>query len=933
MKKNYLVILIVFILFAFGLTACDSNSSIDDNKNSNLNPSTSTDEKNDSTDTTSDKENFFIVTFKDYDGTILQTSNVKEGEVPSYNKSNPTRTNDNNYKYTFTGWTPSIVNASANREYIATYSKTPLSYYEIVFKDYDGTVLQTSNVKEGEVPSYNKSNPTRVNDDNYSYTFNSWEPTITAASKNEVYIAKYTQQILPYSITIELDGGTSTQEKLKFKTDKFSKDMLPFDVKRPGYAFKGFELNNVKVYDENGNAISDYQLSATMTFKAVYEESVVLSINYSLYNPKTNELIGTYDSCVTDFGNVSKTKSYKYNTYVDLFANPKEGYTFVGWYLDNQPLSNISDYNHMMWDEDVTIEARFTYTLYDFKVWSNNPNLGQVIINNGNSQTFYDEETSQKYFTEKVTIVAYSKTNIRFLGWYDKNNKLVSTNPSYTFSMLNIDYVLEAKWNYFNIEYDLNDGTNDSTNPTYYDIDMANITLKEPTKYGYVFDGWYLNDELITQIDTSNMCHIVIDAKWTYYTLTTKKNNDNAGVIDQYNKIRIVSGENMTITAKTCEGYEFLGWYDGDTKLTKELTYTFTIPNKSIVYEAKWSVLEELEYFEFTSTISSNSIVIKGLIDKNTKNIVVPDYVTTINEYAFSNCSLLETAALPSNSRYVKISKGLFYGCTSLKSVSIPSTVTTIDSYAFGGCSSLKRIDIPNTVIAINYCAFQESGLEEVTLPYNSIYKIIGERLFYGCTLLKSVSIPNTITTIDKYAFHSCSSLKTIDIPDNVTVINMSAFEESGIENIELPSGLTYIDSEVFKACHFLKTVVINNKVRTIYPQAFEECIALENIVIPDSVTEIDEQVFESCTSLKTITLSKNLGRLEDYAFKNCTALEKITLPKALTVIYDRAFECCDNITVYYEGKKEDWEKLSIYAMASIDKIICSDGEIILEKF
>ena len=114
-------------------------------------------------------------------------------------------------------------------------------YYTVVFKDYDGQVLQTSSVKKGDTPTYNKSNPTRDNDDTYSYTFSGWNPTITKVTEDTVYTATYTQQLLPYSITIDLDGGSSTQTKLQFRTDIFSKDLLPFDVQKKGYSFKGYD--------------------------------------------------------------------------------------------------------------------------------------------------------------------------------------------------------------------------------------------------------------------------------------------------------------------------------------------------------------------------------------------------------------------------------------------------------------------------------------------------------------------------------------------------------------------------------------------------------------------------------------------------------------------------------------------------------------------
>ena len=81
-------------------------------------------------------------------------------------------------------------------------------FYTITFKDYDGTVLQTSSVKKGETPAYNKSNPSRENDDNYSYTFSGWQPTLTKVSEDAIYTATYTAN--SYSVHFDKNDVKAT---------------------------------------------------------------------------------------------------------------------------------------------------------------------------------------------------------------------------------------------------------------------------------------------------------------------------------------------------------------------------------------------------------------------------------------------------------------------------------------------------------------------------------------------------------------------------------------------------------------------------------------------------------------------------------------------------------------------------------------------------
>ena len=73
-----------------------------------------------------------------------------------------------------------------------------------------------------------------------------------------------------------------------------------------------------------------------------------------------------------------------------------------------------------------------------------------------------------------------------------------------------------------------------------------------------------------------------------------------------------------------------------------------------------------------------------------------------------------------------------FWGCSDLISVTIPSSVTNIDSYAFRNCTCLNSINIPDSVIYIDWGTFS------------------------GCTSLTSVTIPNRVKEIDRYAFEGC---------------------------------------------------------------------------------------------------------------------------------------------------------------------------------
>ena len=134
----------------------------------------------------------YTITFVNYDGTELQSSQIAEDEMPVYTGATPTRPEDEQYTYTFTGWTPEISAVSEDATYTATFEAVAKQqYYTITFVNYDGTELQSSEVAEGETPVYNGATPTKPEDEQYTYTFTGWTPEISAVSGDATYTASY----------------------------------------------------------------------------------------------------------------------------------------------------------------------------------------------------------------------------------------------------------------------------------------------------------------------------------------------------------------------------------------------------------------------------------------------------------------------------------------------------------------------------------------------------------------------------------------------------------------------------------------------------------------------------------------------------------------------------------------------------------------------
>ena len=135
-------------------------------------------------------------------------------------------------------------------------------------------------------------------------------------------------------------------------------------------------------------------------------------------------------------------------------------------------------------------------------------------------------------------------------------------------------------------------------------------------------------------------------------------------------------------------------------------------------------------------------------------------------DYVFYECSGLTSLTLPSS--VTSIGGGTFYGCSGLTSMTIPSGVTSIGDYAFSGCSGLTSLPIPSSVTSIGYSAFRGcSGLTSLTIP-SSVTEIGGDA-FEGCSGLTSLTIPSGVTSIGYRAFKGCSGLTSMIIPSGVT--------------------------------------------------------------------------------------------------------------------------------------------------------------------
>ena len=166
-------------------------------------------------------------------------------------------------------------------------------------------------------------------------------------------------------------------------------------------------------------------------------------------------------------------------------------------------------------------------------------------------------------------------------------------------------------------------------------------------------------------------------------------------------------------------------------------------------------------------------------------SVTIPDSVTSIGEYAFDDCESLTKVCISDIATWCQIdfnydnplfyAHNLYLNGKLVEDIVIPDGVTSINNYAFWCCDSLTSITIPDSVTSIGVCAFEGcTSLTSVTIP-NSVTSI-GIGAFCGCTSLTSVIIPDGVSSIGVQAFAYCDYFTSIVIPGSVTHIDGGAF-------------------------------------------------------------------------------------------------------------------------------------------------------------
>ena len=578
----------------------------------------------------------YTVTYID-EGQIIKKEELEEGSIISA----PEVTKEG---HTFIGWYEKEnkydVYEPITRDLILE-SKYEINKYKITFKNYDGSVLEETETKYKEKPVYKGETPKRERDEEYSYIFNGWDKELEEATKEEEYTAVYKKEKNKYTVTYINEGieyhketleygsvVTSIQDPIKegytftgWYNENNQKVNHPITVTKNITLYSKYEINTYKVsyYNEGTKYIEDQKINYKenalkpnidpskigYTFKywsikengEEYEFSTKITKDITLYAVyEKNKYTVTYINEGVEY----HKEILEYGSVVTSIQDPiKEGYTFTGWYNENNQKVN----HPITVTKNITLYSKYEINVYTVSFYHNNKKyVEDQKVNYG--------ENAIKPSTDPT------KEDYNFLGWVIKG-----TNNKYDFNQkVTKNIELESSFTKkptYTVTFKIGNEVILTENV----IEGHKVEAKEaPNKKGYLFDKWYSDEGLTIE---NNFEEKIMNNKTIY-----GKYNENKHTVTYINEETTYYTEEVldSFTAKgpsvnpEKEGYTFKYFskdkkvaFDYNVEITEDITLyaVYEINTYKVTY-----INEESEYHKEELTYKSEHEKIEDPVKK-----------------------------------------------------------------------------------------------------------------------------------------------------------------------------------------------------------------------------------------------------------------------------------------------------------------------------
>jgi hypothetical protein len=202
----------------------------------------------------------------------------------------------------------------------------------------------------------------------------------------------------------------------------------------------------------------------------------------------------------------------------------------------------------------------------------------------------------------------------------------------------------------------------------------------------------------------------------------------------------------------------------------------------------------------------------------------------------------------------------------------VPAGTAAIEAYAFSEAQAITSVTFPSTLLTVGSYAFYACpALEAVNMTSSQLLEI-PQYMCSNCQALTSVSFSNATVSIGENAFVSCTSLASIILGSSVETVGRYAFSGcTGAVTVFIPASVRTIDERAFCDCTLLTNLNIAEGLVTIGQSAFSYCGSLESVTFPTTVDDIGGWAFTDCSNLKSATFKGGHPySFGNYVFSNC---------------------------------------------------------------
>ena len=288
------------------------------------------------------------------------------------------------------------------------------------------------------------------------------------------------------------------------------------------------------------------------------------------------------------------------------------------------------------------------------------------------------------------------------------------------------------------------------------------------------------------------------------------------------------------------------------------------------------------------------TILCRAIIDENATTYVAPESVTNIRQEAIQDRpNLKEITYYNNNSNDIYP----FKNCPNIEKVTLNKATIALKNLCSPYPTTLKTVIILGGTTISSSFMMSNTSVTSLTLPTS--INSVGSYAFYNCKGISEINLANA-TSFGSYALSGCTA--NIIRGNNVITYGDYSFANSTITSLTISSTSTSIGVGAFSGCTSLSTINFTvSGISSIGESAFEGCTALKNLSLP-YVYSISKYAFRNCTGLQTLSIDSSTKTIEEEAFKGCSALTSINFNSASLTIGKSAFASCPNITSISNG-------------------------------